>query len=76
MHQKVSHSHVSRRHPAGTSRSGPAAAVCCDALNFFGDAAGARSWAALHPEVTGEGVDQERAREIGRQTFGPLLTGD
>ncbi|MGW6358891.1 alkylmercury lyase family protein [Streptomyces sp. NPDC055092] len=58
------------------SRSGPAAAVCCDALNFFTDTGTARSWAALHPDVTGQVVGQQRAEEIGRQTFGPLLTSD
>ncbi|MER5760586.1 alkylmercury lyase family protein [Streptomyces sp. NPDC002082] len=58
------------------SCSGPAAAVCCDALNFFKDTATARSWAALHPDVTGQVVGQERAQEIGRQTFGALLTRD
>ncbi|MBW1600438.1 alkylmercury lyase family protein [Streptomyces sp. JJ38] len=52
---------------------GPAATACCDALNFFASAASARAWAEEHPEVPGRTVGQERAEEIGRQTFGPLL---
>ena len=54
-------------------RSGPAASVCCDALNFFTSDATARRWADDHPEVTGEILDQLRATGIGRQIFGPLL---
>ncbi|AVH61119.1 alkylmercury lyase [Streptomyces dengpaensis] len=53
--------------------SGPAASVCCDALNFFTGAASAQSWEGEHPDVRGEIVDQVRAEEIGRQIFGPLL---
>lgn len=52
---------------------GPAAAVCCDALNFFAHDASARAWAQAHPEVKGSVVGQARAEEIGRATFGPLL---
>jgi hypothetical protein len=55
--------------------SGPAAAVCCDCLNFFTSEASAHRWAEEHPDVTGDVVDQDRAEDIGRQTFGPLLTG-
>ncbi|MCX4672667.1 alkylmercury lyase family protein [Streptomyces sp. NBC_01381] len=58
---------------ARRSCSGPAATVCCDALNFFTSAASARSWLAQHPDVQGKMVDQARAEEIGRQTFGPVL---
>ncbi|MCM2394073.1 organomercurial lyase [Streptomyces albipurpureus] len=52
---------------------GPAAATCCDALNFFTGDASARAWAEEHPEVPGRVVGQDRAGEIARQTFGPLL---
>ena len=69
--------------PRGTvvylgSRScpGPAAAVCCDALNFFTSAASARTWAREHPDVTGTVAGQARAEEIARQTFGDLLADD
>jgi Alkylmercury lyase len=55
---------------------GPAAAVCCDALNFFTSTASARTWAREHPDVTGNVVGQSRAEEIARQTFGALLAGD
>jgi hypothetical protein len=58
------------------SCAGPAAAVCCDALNFFTGAASAKSWSEAHPDVPGRIVDQARAEQIGRQTFGPLLTSD
>ncbi|MEV0112842.1 alkylmercury lyase family protein [Streptomyces sp. NPDC050844] len=61
---------------ARRSCSGPAATVCCDALNFFTSAASARSWLAQHPDVQGKMVDQARAEEIGRQTFGPVLAAD
>jgi Alkylmercury lyase len=69
--------------PAGTvvyigSRSspGPAATVCCDALNFFTSTASARTWAREHPDVTGNIASQSRAEEIARQTFGALLDDD
>jgi Alkylmercury lyase len=69
--------------PGGTvvyigSRSGrgPAATVCCDALNFFTSAASARTWAGEHPDVTGNIVGQSRAEEIARQIFGNLLADD
>ncbi|MFB7172289.1 alkylmercury lyase family protein [Streptomyces sp. NPDC056254] len=55
---------------------GPAAAVCCDALNFFSGPASAEQWKRAHPEVRGEIVGQARAIEIGQQTFGPLLKED
>ncbi|MET7620391.1 organomercurial lyase [Streptomyces sp. NPDC005408] len=54
--------------------SGSAAAVCCDALNFFTGRASAAAWAIRHPDVTGRVVDQARAEELGRQTFGLLLS--
>lgn len=53
---------------------GPAAATCCDALNFFTGDASVRTWAKSHPGVPGRVVDQGQAQEIARQTFGPLLT--
>ncbi|QNA77784.1 alkylmercury lyase [Streptomyces sp. So13.3] len=53
--------------------SGPAAALCCDALNFFAGEASARTWAKEHPDVPGHIVAQDEAEDIGRQTFGPLL---
>ncbi|MGW1544427.1 organomercurial lyase [Streptomyces sp. NPDC002309] len=52
---------------------GPAASTCCDALNFFTDAANACAWTSQHPDVPGQVVDQPTAERIGRQTFGPLL---
>ena len=58
------------------SCSGPAATVCCDALNFFTSTASARTWAREHPDVTGNIVGQSRAEEIARQTFGALLADD
>lgn len=54
--------------------SGPAAAVCCDTLNFFTSRASASTWSKRHPNVLGEIVGQARAEELGRQVFGPLLT--
>lgn len=53
--------------------TGPAATLCCDALNSFTDHASAAQWQQEHPEVSGQVVSQARAVEIGQQTFGPLL---
>ncbi|MFJ3722698.1 organomercurial lyase [Streptomyces sp. NPDC090045] len=53
--------------------AGPAATVCCDALNFFASQTSAEQWQLAHPEVRGEIVGQARATQIGQQTFGPLL---
>jgi hypothetical protein len=53
--------------------TGPAAALCCDTVNFFAHHASAAQWQQEHPEVTGQVVSQARAVEIGQQTFGPLL---
>lgn len=58
------------------SCSGPAATVCCDALNFFTSTASARTWAREHPDVTGRVAGQSCAEEIARQTFGALLADD
>jgi len=58
------------------SCSGPAATVCCDALNFFTSTASARTWAREHPDVTGNVAGQSRAEEIARQIFGALLADD
>ncbi|MFG2876421.1 alkylmercury lyase family protein [Streptomyces sp. NPDC048337] len=52
---------------------GPAAAVCCDALNFFTGPASAEQWQRNHPEFHGEIVGRTRAVELAEQTFGPLL---
>ncbi|WP_030861956.1 alkylmercury lyase family protein [Streptomyces sp. NRRL F-2747] len=53
--------------------AGPAATVCCDALNFFAGQSSAEQWQLAHPEVRGEIVGQARATQLGQQTFGPLL---
>ncbi|MDQ2710327.1 MAG: alkylmercury lyase family protein, partial [Actinomycetota bacterium] len=53
--------------------AGPAAEVCCDALNFFTDEASVRRWADDHPDVLGEVVGHERAEHLGARIFGPLL---
>ncbi|MFD8644199.1 MULTISPECIES: alkylmercury lyase family protein [Streptomyces] len=55
---------------------GPAAAVCCDALNFFADRSTAEAWARQHPEINGRITGQVEAVAIGASTFGPLLTED
>lgn len=56
------------------SCAGPAATVCCDALNFFTSAVSARTWIAQHPDVRGEIVDLAHAEWVGRKIFGPLFT--
>lgn len=52
---------------------GPAATVCCDALNFFSGRASAEQWQREHPDVSGQVVGQDQAVQIAQQTFGPLL---
>ncbi|MBD0670123.1 alkylmercury lyase family protein [Streptomyces sp. CBMA156] len=52
---------------------GPAAAACCDALNFFTGAANAEAWTSGHPDVPGRTVGRSEAERIGRETFGHLL---
>jgi hypothetical protein len=53
---------------------GPAAAVCCGYLRFFTGRAGAEAFAAAHPEVAGEVLDQAGAERLGAQIFGQLLS--
>ncbi len=50
--------------------SGPAATVCCDALNFFSSTASARTWAREHPDVTGKVIGRSAPGDRKRQTFG------
>ncbi|MEU9700968.1 alkylmercury lyase family protein [Streptomyces sp. NPDC047981] len=52
---------------------GPAADVCCDALNFFADRTTAETWARRHPDIPGRVTDQAEAVAIAERTFGPLL---
>ncbi|MFF5485297.1 alkylmercury lyase family protein [Streptomyces virginiae] len=58
------------------AKAGPAAEVCCDALNFFADPSTAQAWARQHPEVHGRITSQTEALRIAEQTFGPLLDED
>jgi hypothetical protein len=53
--------------------AGPSAAVCCEYINFFARYSAAAAWAAVHPEVTGGILSQDRALEVGEQIFGELL---
>ncbi|MGA5148184.1 organomercurial lyase [Streptomyces griseoincarnatus] len=55
------------------AQTGPAATVCCGALNFFADPATAQAWAQQHPDVHGRVTSQSEAQRIAGQTFGPLL---
>lgn len=57
-------------------QAGPAATVCCDALNFFADSTTAAAWARQRPEVHGRIISQAEALRIAQQTFGPLLDRD
>ncbi|MEU0352734.1 alkylmercury lyase family protein [Streptomyces sp. NPDC006237] len=57
-------------------QAGPAATVCCDALNFFADPTTAEAWVWQHPEVQGRITSQAEALRIAEQTFGPLLVQD
>jgi hypothetical protein len=53
---------------------GPAAAVCCGYVRFFGTRAAAEAFAAAHPEAVGDVLEQRAAQRLGEQIFGPLLT--
>ncbi|GGT22543.1 organomercurial lyase [Streptomyces antibioticus] len=55
---------------------GPAADICCDALNFFADHSTAETWARLHPDIPGRITSQAEAAAIATRTFGPLLAED
>ncbi|MFE5715156.1 alkylmercury lyase family protein [Streptomyces sp. NPDC056501] len=55
---------------------GPAADVCCDALNFFTDRSTAETWARRHPDVPGRITSQAEAVAIATETFGALLAED
>ncbi|MFE5480934.1 organomercurial lyase [Streptomyces sp. NPDC056527] len=55
---------------------GPAAELCCHALNFFADRSTAGTWARRHAEVPGRITSQAEAVAIGTRTFGPLLAED
>ncbi|MCQ1579260.1 organomercurial lyase [Streptomyces parvus] len=55
---------------------GPAADVCCDALNFFADRSTAEMWASRHPDIPGRITGQAEAVALATQTFGPLLAED
>jgi Alkylmercury lyase. len=52
---------------------GPAAAVCCDVLNFFTGPASARQWAEAHADIVGDVVGQDQAVALGVGIFGGLL---
>ena len=56
--------------------SGPSAAVCCGYLRFFGTRENAEVFAARHPEADGRILDQQEARALGEEIFGPLLAPD
>ncbi|MEU9445848.1 organomercurial lyase [Streptomyces sp. NPDC048304] len=58
------------------AQTGPAATVCCDALNFFAEPSTAEAWARQHPDVHGRITSQSDAQRIAEQTFGPLLAQD
>lgn len=54
-------------------RAVSSAEACCGHVNFFGTPASAQAWAAQHPSVAGDIVDQQTALKLGAQIFGPLL---
>ena len=52
---------------------GPAAQQRCGSINFFTTAQAARAWAARHPEVTGQVLEQQQALAWGVREFAGLL---
>lgn len=57
-------------------QTGPAATVCCGALNFFAEPSTAEAWARQHPDIHGRITTRSEAQRIAEQTFGPLLAQD
>ncbi|MGV9386447.1 organomercurial lyase [Nonomuraea sp. NPDC003707] len=57
--------------PAGAAAA--AAEVYCGYVNSFTSTAAARAWAAAHPQVSGQVLDQDSALRLGVAIFGPLL---
>ncbi|MDN3296106.1 alkylmercury lyase family protein [Streptomyces ficellus] len=55
------------------SCAGPAVDACCPDLNFFASPDTARRWSDDHPEARAGMVSRQRAEELGREIFGPLL---
>jgi hypothetical protein len=56
-----------------TPATAPAAEVSCGYMNFFATPASAAAWASIHPEVTGQMLDQTTALRLGVAIFGHLL---
>jgi hypothetical protein len=50
------------------------AETCCGFMNFFVNRRSARSWAGMHPEISGRILSQRRAIELGRVIFGRMLS--
>jgi alkylmercury lyase-like protein len=48
----------------------------CGVINFFTSRRSATAWAAAHPEVTGQTLNQEQALAAGIEIFGSLLRAD
>ncbi|MFI6213264.1 alkylmercury lyase family protein [Nocardia brasiliensis] len=57
----------------GRALAGPSADTCCRYLNFFTDRAGADSWAADHPQISGVVLDLDEAHTLGIGIFANLL---
>ncbi|MGH3386134.1 MAG: organomercurial lyase [Nocardioidaceae bacterium] len=55
---------------------GPSVDCTCSRINFFSTAAAAADWAARHPDVTGETLEQELALARGVAEFGALMRTD
>ena len=53
-----------------------AADRCCSVMNFFTDAATAREWLSVHPQVFGVVLTKEQAFRLGVDIFGRLLEAD
>jgi Alkylmercury lyase len=53
---------------------GPAAEQRCGTINFFTTAQAASAWAARHPKVTGQVLDQQQALAWGVREFAGLLS--
>jgi hypothetical protein len=55
---------------------GPIAQTLCPMVNFFVSPASAEAYAAAHPEVRGNILDQAAAVRSGQRSFGTMLTGE
>jgi hypothetical protein len=58
---------------AASAAAGRSVDTCCSTINFFASAGTARTWLAGRPELAATILDQNRAVQLARDIFEPLL---